>query len=164
MERLWAPWRMGYFTREKPKGCIFCPDLGAGDWEERLILYAGEAVLIMMNKYPYNNGHLLIAPRRHTGDLLELTDEELYKLSWAIRESVGILKKVMNPHGFNLGMNLGAVAGAGVSAHLHYHLVPRWEADTSFMTIISDVRVLPEHLKDTFCRLAPHFKNLGEGG
>ncbi len=162
MEHLWAPWRMGYFVREKPSGCIFCPDLKSVGLEEKLILHVGERLLIMMNKYPYNNGHLLIAPRKHTGDMADLSDEEVCDLSRAIRESVSILGRAMNPHGFNLGMNLGACAGAGVAGHLHYHLVPRWEADTSFMTIVADARVMPEQLRDTYAKLAPLFEKLDE--
>ena len=130
--------------------------------EDKLVLCGEKDTLVMLNKFPYNNGHLLIAPRRHVAELADLNPREWWKLSLALKESLSILKAVVNPEGFNLGMNLGASAGAGVAAHLHYHLVPRWKGDTSFMSALADVRVIPEHLKQTYAKLAPHFRDFSQ--
>ncbi len=163
VERLWAPWRMAYIEQPDSEGCVFCLDAADFDLREKLILYKGEETLIMLNKFPYNNGHLLIAPRRHMADLEELSLAETAELSWALQQSVAVLKKALNPQGLNLGMNLGAIAGAGVAWHLHYHIVPRWKGDTNFMPVLADVRVLPEHLNQTYEKLSPFFKDFGKG-
>jgi len=118
--------------------------------------------VVMMNRYPYNNGHLLVSPLKHIPDLEGLTPEEMKDLFLMVRESVRILKKVMNPDGFNVGINLGRVAGAGMEDHVHFHIVPRWHGDTSCMTVISEIRVIPEHLMMTYEKLLPHFHNLEE--
>jgi ATP adenylyltransferase len=114
--------------------------------------------LVMMNRYPYNNGHLLVAPVRHVPDLDGLRSEEMLDLLSSVRDSIGVLRSVMKPEGFNVGVNLGKVAGAGVEAHLHVHIVPRWNGDTNFMTVQGEVRVIPEHIRDTYRKLAPHFR------
>lgn len=158
MKVLWAPWRMDYILgADKPQGCIFCPE-AEEDLKARLVLFSGRLTRIMMNKYPYINGHLLISPRRHTPDLDGLTSEELLDLMAKLRESLAILKKVMHPDGFNVGLNLGVVAGAGVGEHLHFHVVPRWNGDTNFIPVFADLRVIPEHFRHTYARLAPHFQ------
>ena len=162
MERLWAPWRMAYIEQGEEEGCIFCLELTPSSMEDKLVLCGEKDTLVMLNKFPYNNGHLLIAPRRHVAELADLNPREWWKLSLALKESLSILKAVVNPEGFNLGMNLGASAGAGVAAHLHYHLVPRWKGDTSFMSALADVRVIPEHLKQTYAKLAPHFRDFSQ--
>lgn len=160
MKVLWAPWRMDYILGEdKPPRCIFCPWPGE-DAAERLVLFSGRLTRIMMNKYPYINGHLLIAPLRHVPGLNDLTPEELLDLQVKLRQALDILKETMGPDGFNVGLNLGIVAGAGVEAHLHWHVVPRWNGDTNYIPVFAEVRVIPEHFRQTYARLAPHFQKL----
>lgn len=157
MKTLWAPWRMEYILGEKEEGCIFCAALsGRGD----LTLYNGELSMVMMNKYPYINGHLLVAPRRHIPSLEEMTIEEMAGVLRTAKESIGILKRVMRPDGFNMGLNLGVVAGAGVEEHMHFHIVPRWHGDTNAMTVFAEVRVIPEHIRETYSKLKPYFEEL----
>ncbi|MBA4393814.1 MAG: HIT family hydrolase [Desulfobacca sp.] len=163
MKNLWAPWRMEYILNNtKEKGCIFCPD-DKENPTERLILFQGSRSLIMMNKYPYINGHLLVAPLRHVSSLDQLDNREKITLMTMVSHSVAILKKTMKPEGFNVGLNLGKVAGAGVEDHLHFHIVPRWNGDTNFMTVFGDLRVIPEHLEQTYQRLMPFFEAVEEG-
>jgi ATP adenylyltransferase len=158
MKVLWAPWRMGYvLSNDKDNGCIFCPGGDRNKDRERLILSLGPNTVVLMNRYPYNNGHLLVAPVKHASELEQLNNKESLDLLGMVRRSVEILKKVMNPEGFNVGLNLGRVAGAGVEEHLHFHIVPRWNGDTNFMTVLGDVRVIPEHLKETYRKLLPYF-------
>ncbi|MBW1713349.1 MAG: HIT domain-containing protein [Deltaproteobacteria bacterium] len=156
MENLWAPWRMEYILdQSQDQGCIFCPgDVTSFD-RERLILHVGPRTLVLMNKYPYNNGHLLIAPKRHLPEPRHLSPEETAELWDAVNKSLDCLQELMNPDGFNVGLNLGQAAGAGLTEHLHVHLVPRWVGDTNFMTVLGEVRSVPEHLKRTFDRLRP---------
>jgi ATP adenylyltransferase len=157
MKTMWAPWRMEYILGEKDKGCIFCIALSDQD---NLTLYKGEVTMVVMNKYPYINGHLLVAPTRHLSSLEQLQKNEMADLLETVEKSVGILKKVMNPDGFNVGLNLGKVAGAGVEEHLHFHIVPRWFGDTNALTVFADVRVIPEHLQATFNNLKPYFDKI----
>ncbi len=157
MQNLWAPWRMEYILGKREPYCIFCPEGGGLSDSERLILYRGRLTMVMMNKYPYNNGHLLVAPWRHVADLEDLVEEEMTDLMRKIQMCVKIIRPLMRPNGFNVGLNLGAAAGAGVESHLHFHVVPRWEGDTNFMTVFADVRSIPEHLKQTYDKLRPHF-------
>ncbi len=154
MEKLWAPWRMEYILAEKEECCIFCDALSQND---DLTLYKGPDTLVMMNKFPYINGHLLVAPIRHLSGLDQLNKHEMGEILATVDRSVEILKQVMNPDGFNVGLNLGKVAGAGVEEHLHFHIVPRWFGDTNALTVFADVRVIPEHLKATYDNLKPHF-------
>ena len=154
---MWAPWRMEYILGEKEKGCIFCRALSD---QGNLILYKGKVTMVVMNKYPYINGHLLVAPTRHLSLLEQLSKNEMGDLLETVEKSVGILKKVMNPDGFNVGLNLGKVAGAGVEEHLHFHIVPRWFGDTNALTVFADVRVIPEHLQATFNNLKPYFDKI----
>lgn len=163
MKVLWAPWRMEYIlSNQKDPGCIFCPSTPF-DPKERLILFYGEDTLVLMNKFPYNNGHLLVAPVRHVPDLDGLSGPELARLLGMVRRSVSILKQVINPEGFNVGLNLGRVAGAGIAEHLHFHIVPRWNGDTNFMAVVGDLRVIPEHLEQTYDRLVGLFREIREG-
>jgi ATP adenylyltransferase len=163
MKPLWAPWRMEYILGEdKPPGCIFCP-WEAEDLKARLILFSGRLTRIMMNKFPYINGHLLVSPLRHVPDLSHLEPEELLDLMLKVRQSLEILKQVMRPDGFNVGLNLGAVAGAGVESHVHFHIVPRWLGDTNFVPVFADVRVIPEHFQATYLKLLPHFQVMTDG-
>jgi ATP adenylyltransferase len=161
MQTLWAPWRMEYILSEKEKECIFC--LALSD-EGNLALYKGSLSMVMMNKYPYINGHLLVAPNRHIAGLDNLTLEEMADLLSTVKNAIEILKRVMKPDGFNVGLNLGVVAGAGVEQHLHFHIVPRWHGDTNAMTVFAEVRVIPEHLEATYRNLKPHFEALQGAG
>lgn len=159
MEVLWAPWRMDYIAdKNKPDGCIFCMAF-ADPCAERLVLRADAYTVIMMNKYPYNNGHLLIAPRRHTADLSDLTAEDNAAIAVAMQKSVKSLEQLMQPGGFNLGLNLGQAAGAGIRDHLHWHVVPRWVGDSNFMSVLAEVRSIPEHIETTYHKLLPYFKD-----
>ena len=160
MENLWAPWRMSYILEEeKPDGCIFCMATD-GKGADGLVLGVGRLSLVMMNKYPYNNGHLLVAPKRHLPNLDQLSGEEMADLLATVRLSVDALKAVMNPEGFNVGLNLGRVAGAGIEEHMHFHVVPRWGGDTNFMTLFGEVRVIPEHIQATYEKLKPFFVDM----
>jgi ATP adenylyltransferase len=152
---------MEYILSEKEKECIFC--LALSD-EGNLALYKGSLSMVMMNKYPYINGHLLVAPKRHIAGLDDLTVEEMADLLSTVKNAIEILKKVMKPDGFNVGLNLGVVAGAGVEQHLHFHIVPRWHGDTNAMTVFAEVRVIPEHLEATYRNLKPHFEALKGAG
>jgi len=163
MKVLWAPWRMEYILGEnKSQECIFCPQSGE-DLKSRLVLFSGRWSRVMMNKYPYINGHLLVSPLRHVPGLDDLTETELLDVMVKVRQSLAILKKVMNPDGFNVGLNLGQVAGAGVESHLHFHIVPRWLGDTNYIPVFSEVRVIPEHFLKTYEKLAPYFQALEDG-
>ena len=159
MKVLWAPWRMAYIASDqKEDTCIFCPGNDRGQDAARLILDVGSLTLVMMNRFPYVNGHLLVAPVKHAANMDALTDKEMLDLISVVRRSVGILKTVMHAEGFNVGLNLGRVAGAGVESHLHFHIVPRWNGDTNFMTVFGEIRVIPEHIVETYQKLLPHFR------
>jgi len=161
MKILWAPWRMEYVAGDKEQGeCIFCPGDDRSRDQERLILYLGQGSIVIMNRFPYNNGHLLVAPVRHVSALDALSSEEKLELITMVEKSVAILTKVMNPGGFNVGLNLGSIAGAGVEDHIHFHVVPRWSGDTNYMTVVGDVRVIPEHIQKTYKKLWPLFQEL----
>ncbi len=157
MKTMWAPWRIEYIISDKEEGCIFCDALSnKGD----MTLFKGRVTMVLMNKFPYINGHLLVAPRRHISALDQLTKEEMGDLLMTVEQSTGILKNVMKPDGFNIGLNLGKVAGAGVEEHLHFHIVPRWFGDTNAFTVFADVRVIPEHLQATYNNLKSYFDRL----
>jgi len=161
MERLWAPWRIDYIVNEKPSTCILCvPSDEAGD-RDRLILHRTGFSFVMLNRYPYNNGHLMIAPFRHTADMDELSDEEMLDLFTTLRLCKNVLQESAAPQGFNIGVNLGKAAGAGIDEHMHIHIVPRWNGDTNFMSVIGDLRVMPENLLCTFEKLFPGFHSGG---
>lgn len=163
MDVLWAPWRMAYVGDPAgSRGCIFCAAL-EGDARERLVLGTTRASLVMLNRYPYASGHLMVAPRRHTADLPGLAGDEHADLAETLRRAVATVRTTLAPQGLNLGMNLGACAGAGVVDHLHWHVVPRWTGDTNFMTTVAEARVMPQHLLDTFDRLRPAFAWLDAG-
>jgi len=159
MDRLFAPWRMEYIlsnsddSQIKGDGCIFCDFPKLGDDEKNLILHRGEECFVILNAFPYNPGHLMVVPYRHTADLTGLKAEELAEMMSLCQKAISVLTDVMNPHGFNLGMNLGKVAGAGIDQHLHMHIVPRWNGDTNFMPVIGEVRVISEALSSSWKRL-----------
>lgn len=164
MKQLWAPWRMTYLKCKDElaeSDCVFC----VGDKSEqdvsRLVLCRGRTAFVMMNKYPYTNGHLLIAPYRHISDIADLTEEEAAEMHRLLVISRKALQQAVMPQGFNIGMNLGKIAGAGIADHLHMHLVPRWMGDTNFMPVFADVRVIPQHLEETYSLLAEGFRKLG---
>ncbi len=154
MRQLWAPWRLEYVqAADEQPGCVFCTALD-GDDEERLVVYRGERAFVLLNKFPYSSGHLMVAPVRHVGEYAELADEEALEIHRLAARALDALAGVYAPDGYNLGWNLGRVAGAGVVDHVHLHVVPRWTGDTNFMPVLADVKVLPEHLSDTRRKLA----------
>jgi ATP adenylyltransferase len=157
MKTLWAPWRMEYIRSKKPAGCIFClKDFGNKD-RDNLVLLRTPLSLVMLNRYPYSNGHLLAASYRHAADLNGLSGEEVSDLFELVRVSCNVLGAAASPQGFNIGMNLGKAAGAGVEEHFHVHIVPRWNGDTNFMSVVADLRVMPENLMATYDSLLPGF-------
>lgn len=160
MDSLWSPWRMQYIqaAAEETGGCILCDLPAKGDDAAALILARGEHAFVLLNSFPYNPGHVMVAPFRHSGDLENLSAEELADMDSLLQRSIRALREEMGPHGFNLGMNLGRVAGAGIPDHLHSHVVPRWNGDTSFMPVVGETRVLPELLEETYHKLAPRFR------
>ncbi len=154
VKQLWAPWRLEYVSAaDEQEGCIFCL-ADAGDDEEWLVVHRGERAFVLLNKFPYASGHLLVAPRRHTGDFAELEDSEALELHRLAAQGMAALAETFAPQGFNAGWNLGRIAGAGIVDHVHLHVVPRWAGDTNFMPVLADVRVLPEHLYETRRKLA----------
>lgn len=154
MKRIWAPWRVEYIRSEKPKECILCQKPGEDRDGENYILFRGELNFVILNLYPYNPGHLMVATYRHLSDLELLTDEELLEHSNLVRKCTRTLTEEYKPEGFNIGMNLGKVAGAGIDDHIHTHIVPRWNGDTNFMTVVSDTRVIPHALAATYAELS----------
>ena len=157
MEHIWAPWRMEYIKMEKPEGCILCEKPSQDNDAENYILYRGSKNFIIMNTYPYNPGHLLIAPYRHVSSLGELTEEERHEHFDIVSRSIEILRQELSAEGFNIGVNMGRAAGAGIEDHIHTHIVPRWQGDSNYMTIVSDVRVVPEALAETYRKLKGKF-------
>jgi len=154
VDHIFAPWRMAYIAVSKNQdGCIFCDFPKEQNDEERFILFRGESCFVIFNIFPYNPGHLMVAPYRHTSEYEGLCDVELLEMHRLAGKCVSVLKKAMNPQGFNLGVNLGKVAGAGFDDHLHLHIVPRWNGDTNFMPVFSDVRVVAECLADTYKKM-----------
>lgn len=160
MERLWAPWRIEYILGPKPDECVFCLPADPAEDENRLVLYRGQTAFVIMNKFPYNNGHLMVTPFRHVSCLTELKKEENHELAALVQACTRILKLAFTPDGLNVGLNIGEAAGAGIEEHLHYHLVPRWTGDHSFMAVMSETMVIPEHLHSTYNRLRPYFAQL----
>jgi len=154
VRQLWAPWRLEYVTSaDEQEGCIFC--LAAdGDDVERLVVYRGRRAFVLLNRYPYTTGHLMVAPTRHLAGFGDLDDAEALEIHRLAARGMDVLASTVAPHGFNLGWNIGRVAGAGVVDHVHLHVVPRWAGDTNFMPVLADVRVLPEHLVQTREKLA----------
>ena len=157
MERIWAPWRIEYILMEKPEGCILCEKPEEDKDEQNYILYRGDKNFIILNSYPYNPGHLMVAPYRHTGNLEELTGEERNEHFEMVSRAIRALREAFNPGGFNIGANIGKVAGTGIDDHFHSHIVPRWQGDTNYMPVLADVRVLPEALAETYQKLKGKF-------
>ncbi len=156
MKILWAPWRMAYiknFSSKKDEGCFLCRAARESDDRGNLVVLRGRTCFVILNRYPYNNGHLMIAPYRHIGSLLDLNEEESIEIMDLLKRSIRALKEEYNPDGFNIGLNLGKSAGAGVEDHFHFHVVPRWTGDTNFMPVLSDTKVIPEALEETWRRI-----------
>jgi ATP adenylyltransferase len=163
MDHLWSPWRLDYITSaDKAIGCVFCDAQTADGYQASLVVHRGAACFVILNLYPYNNGHLLIVPNRHLRSLAEMTSEELCELGELTRRSEIALTEAYEPHGMNMGINLGKPAGAGVLYHLHMHVVPRWNGDTNFMTVVGQTRVLPEELSATAAKLRAIFERLAQ--
>jgi ATP adenylyltransferase len=157
MKHIWAPWRVEYIRAAKPKGCILCDKPAEDKDAANYILYRGDRNFVMLNAYPYNSGHLMVAPYRHVASLEEMTDEERHEHFDIVSRCVKVLRQELKPEGFNIGINMGKSAGAGIDDHIHSHIVPRWNGDTNFITVIGDVRVVPEALADTYKKLKGRF-------
>ena len=158
MDQLWAPWRMELIAKGEPSfGCIFCELPKATSDRENLILGRTQSTFAILNKYPYNNGHLMVVPRRHGADLHALPEAEWQELNAMLRAALAIVQRAYTPHGCNVGINLGRVAGAGIADHLHWHIVPRWNGDTNFMPVVGLTKVMIEHLHESWDRLRPLF-------
>jgi ATP adenylyltransferase len=152
---LWAPWRLEYIqSADEQENCLFCRAVETDDDEAALVVHRGRRALVILNKYPYSSGHLMVAPNRHEGDFGELEDDEALEIHRFAAQGLGALAQTYAPQGYNLGWNLGRIAGAGVVDHVHLHVVPRWAGDTNFMPVLADVKVIPEHLAETRRRLA----------
>jgi ATP adenylyltransferase len=150
MEYIWAPWRIGYILMEKTGGCILCEKPKEDKDEQNYILYRGDKNFIILNSYPYNPGHLLVASYRHIANLEELTEEERNEHFEMVSRGIRVLRETFNPGGFNIGANIGKVAGAGIDDHFHSHIVPRWRGDTNYVPVLADVRVVPQALAETY--------------
>ena len=151
---LWAPWRLEYVSSASEQtGCVFCRAVAAPDDADSLVVHRGETAFVMLNRFPYSSGHLMVAPIRHVGNLGELSAQEAAEIHSLSARALEVLAALFQPDGFNIGWNLGRSAGAGVVDHVHEHVVPRWQGDTNFMPVLADVRVIPEHLQATHARV-----------
>jgi ATP adenylyltransferase len=157
MERIWAPWRVEYIKGEHPKGCVFCDKPKQNNDEENMILYRGKLNFVIMNLYPYNPGHIMVVPYRHLNKLESLTPEERNEHYELVARVVGVLREATKTENYNIGMNLGRVAGAGIDDHIHTHIVPRWNGDNNFMAVLADTRVISESMQDIYNRLKVKF-------
>ncbi len=158
MRVIFAPWRMEYILGQKPDGCVLCDALGKGVTRESLVLYVSDKAFVMMNRYPYSSGHLMVVPRSHVGAPDMLDPAEWSDVNRLVRLSIKVLRRAFNPDGFNIGMNLGKAAGAGITDHCHVHVLPRWSGDTNFISTVGELRVIPQALESTFDKLLPLFK------
>jgi ATP adenylyltransferase len=161
-ERIWAPWRLEYIKGDKTDECILCALPAADDDRASLIVHRGESCFVILNAFPYTNGHVMVAPYAHTARLEELDPPTAAELMHLAQRSVRALERAYGPEGYNVGANIGAVAGAGVEDHVHMHVVPRWKGDTNFMPVLGDVRVLPQRLEDSWEDLRTAFEGLGD--
>lgn len=160
MEILWAPWRIDYIRSEKEPGCIFCSKPAEDSDRQNLIVHRGREIFVIMNRFPYNNGHLLIVPYRHEADMNALSREENAEMMELLQRSARALKLVVRPQGFNIGMNVGTAAGAGIEDHLHFHIVPRWHADSNFMPVLGHTKIISEALEETWKQLFQAFQEV----
>ena len=164
-DRLWTPWRLAYVSGGESAGCVFCAALQEAENDAdaaSLVVFRGATCFVILNLFPYNNGHLMVVPNRHVASLAETSAEERSELMELTRVAEAALAEAYQPHGLNMGINLGKPAGAGVLGHLHMHVVPRWNGDTNFMTVVGQTRVLPEELPDTAAKLRPIFARLAD--
>jgi ATP adenylyltransferase len=157
MDRLWAPWRVEYIQGQEEDHCIFCVDEDSANDQARLIVIRGKHSYVIMNRYPYSSGHLMVAPYRHLADTAELENHEALEIHQLMVRSQRVLRDVSAAQGFNVGWNIGQVAGAGVADHIHMHIVPRWAGDSNFMPILAETRVIPEHIETTYSLLTKAF-------
>jgi len=158
--QIWAPWRIDYILKEKSEGCIFCQKIKENKDKENYILERGDKSFSILNLYPYNNGHLMIVPYRHVADFEHLDEKELADIMALVSRSTKALKNAIDPDGFNIGANIGRVAGAGIADHIHIHIVPRWVADTNFMPVLADTNVIPEGLIQTYDKITNSLKDI----
>jgi ATP adenylyltransferase len=161
-QRLWAPWRLEYIKGEKTAECIFCTKPALGDDAKALIPHRGERCFVILNAFPYTNGHLMVAPYQHGGELESVDDETSLELMQLTRRSMQALGSAYSPAGYNVGLNQGTIAGAGVADHVHFHVVPRWGGDTNYMPVLADTRVLPQSLADSYQTVRDAFRTLEE--
>jgi ATP adenylyltransferase len=160
MERLWAPWRMEYITEEPRPGCLFCRVIeDPSDKDAALVVWRPPQAIVLLNKYPYNPGHVMVAPHAHVGGLEDLDDTQTADLMRALKRTITVLKNLLEPEGFNIGANIGRVAGAGMPDHVHLHVVPRWNGDTNFMPVLGEVKVVNEHVTQTAAKLSEAFSS-----
>jgi len=160
MERLWAPWRMEYITGEQLAGCLFCRVIdNPDDKDAELVVWRPEGAVVMLNKFPYNPGHVMVAPVVHKGGLEDLDDPQTADLMRALKRTIVVLRAALEPKGFNIGANIGRAAGAGIPDHVHLHVVPRWNGDTNFMPVLAEVKVVNEHLLVTAAKLRQAFSS-----
>ena len=158
MDRLWAPWRIGYVSNaDKEEVCFLCAAAGANDDRADLVVRRGTHCFAILNRYPYNNGHVMVAPYAHKADLPDLTNDERSEMMSLVLDVQGALRATMNPHGFNVGINIGAAAGAGVPGHIHAHILPRWAGDTNFVSTVSDLKIISQSLEESYDLITRHF-------
>ena len=162
MKKLWAPWRFEYLAGvdDSDQECIFCTRPKESNDKKNLIVYRSEFSFIILNKYPYNSGHLMIVPYEHKSDLASFSDDILLDMQHSLQKAITVIKNVMHPHGMNIGINIGRAAGAGIDQHLHYHMVPRWNGDTNFMPVITETKVVSESLEKTWKKLKKEFEKI----
>ncbi len=160
MKTLWTPWRMEYILGKQEKGCIFDAAVDKKSDKKTLTVYRDQLVVVLLNRFPYANGHLLVSPARHVRDICDISADESLAIFQMIQHSVTVLRKHLQPDGFNIGLNLDKVAGAGLAEHLHFHIVPRWQGDHNYMTVLGEIRTIPQHLNKTFDMLLPDFQAL----
>jgi len=153
MNKIWAPWRIKYISMHKQKRCIFCLKHNKKTDKQKFVILRGEYSFSLLNIYPYNNGHFMVCPKRHIKDIEQLTKEELADLFEVLKKTKKIIEKTLKPQGYNIGINVGRISGAGVDKHLHIHVVPRWKGDTNFMPVVSDTKVVSQSLKDLYNKL-----------
>ena len=158
MDKIWAPWRREFVQLKKKKGCIFCQTFKSKNDKENYLIFKSKHSFVMMNIFPYNNGHLMVAPHRHIGEFDKLNDKEMLDCLRLVQKSCRILKKILRPQAFNIGLNIGKEAGAGYAGHLHFHIVPRWRGDTNCMPVISDAKIIPQSLNNLYGQLKKKFK------
>jgi ATP adenylyltransferase len=154
MKEIWAPWRIEYIKAPHAKGCFLCRSFASRSDRRNLVLKRGKTCIVLMNRYPYTGGHLMVAPRRHVDSLVAMTPAELNEMMRLTQEAIGALKRTIQPQGFNIGINVGAAAGAGLKDHIHLHIVPRWVGDTNFMPVLAHIKVVPQALLDLWDQLS----------